>query len=181
VIGMPLTEICNAPTLTRGNGSSSEPHLTRATVCAARPWMPARIAERIASIQWQGESCYSPTSTPCLSAAYVQAELKHPIGLRLKKADNVGNKASSTAQRLRRWLRIWRPHGLRVVPVSRRRLRCEAFEKVLLERRVEKETGKHLYAIVSGRMTSLPPWHRCRRGLERRARLHPTSGPWVSS
>ena len=150
IIGMPLTEICNA--------TYSDPRqrqLFKNIVYVGALSMlleidPAEI-ETLFSEQYKGkEKLLAPNVLALhLGRDYVREHLPHPIGLRVRRADNVGDRIfldGNTAGALGcvyggATVCAWYP----ITPSSSL---AEAFQKYCMKYRVDGKTGENNYAIV---------------------------------
>ena len=150
VIGMPLTEICNA-TYTDPRQRQLFKNIIYVGALSALLDMDAGAIAELIGEQYKGkEKLLKPNLNALqLGRQYVQQQLKHPIGLRLKKANNVGDKifvdGNSAAA-------LGCVYGGATVcawyPITPSSSLAEAFEKYCSKLRVDKDTGKHNYAIV---------------------------------
>ncbi len=150
VLGMPLTEICNATYSDPRQRQLFKNIIYVGALSALLDMDAGAIAELIGE-QYKGkEKLLKPNLNALqLGRQYAMEHLKHPIGLRLKKADNVGNRifvdGNSAAA-------LGCVYGGATVcawyPITPSSSLAEAFEKYCAKLRVDKETGKHLYAIV---------------------------------
>jgi len=150
IIGMPLTEICNA--------TYSDPRqrqLFKNIVYVGALSMlleidPAEI-EKLFSEQYKGKEKLLTSNVQALHLGrdYVREHLPHPIGLRVRRADNVGDRIfldGNTAGALGcvyggATVCAWYP----ITPSSSL---AEAFQKYCMKYRVDGETGENNYAIV---------------------------------
>jgi 2-oxoglutarate ferredoxin oxidoreductase subunit alpha len=150
VIGMPLTEICNA-TYTDPRQRQLFKNIIYVGALSALLDMDAGAIAELIGEQYKGKE---KLLTPNLNALqlgrdYAMQNLKHPIGLRIKKADNVGDRifvdGNSAAA-------LGCVYGGATVcawyPITPSSSVAEAFERYCSKLRVDKETGKHKYAIV---------------------------------
>ena len=150
VIGMPLTEICNA-TYTDPRQRQLFKNIIYVGALSALLDMDAGAIAELIGEQYKGkEKLLKPNLNALqLGRQYAMEHLKHPIGLRLKKADGVGNKifvdGNSAAA-------LGCVYGGATVcawyPITPSSSLAEAFEKYCSKLRVDKDTGKHKYAIV---------------------------------
>ena len=150
VIGMPLTEICNA-TYTDPRQRQLFKNIIYVGALSALLDMDAGAIAELIGEQYKGkEKLLKPNLNALqLGRQYVQQQLKHPIGLRLKKAANVGDKifvdGNSAAA-------LGCVYGGATVcawyPITPSSSLAEAFERYCSKLRVDKDTGKHNYAIV---------------------------------
>ena len=152
IIGMPLTEICNA-TYTDPRQRQLFKNIIYVGALSALLDMDAGAIAELIGEQYKGkEKLLKPNLHALqLGRQYVVEKLDHPIGLRVKKADNVGNKifvdGNSAAA-------LGAVYGGATVcawyPITPSSSVAEAFEKYCSKLRVDKDTGKHKYAIVQG-------------------------------
>ncbi len=152
VLGMPLTEICNA-TYTDPRQRQLFKNIIYVGALSALLDMDAGAIAELIGEQYKGkEKLLKPNLNALqLGRQYAMEHLKHPIGLRLKKADNVGDKifvdGNSAAA-------LGCVYGGATVcawyPITPSSSLAEAFEKYCSKLRVDKDTGKHKYAIVQG-------------------------------
>ena len=150
VLGMPLTEICNA-TYTDPRQRQLFKNIIYVGALSALLDMDAGAIAELIGEQYKGkEKLLKPNLNALqLGRQYAMEHLKHPIGLRLKKADGVGNKifvdGNSAAA-------LGCVYGGATVcawyPITPSSSLAEAFEKYCSKLRVDKDTGKHKYAIV---------------------------------
>ena len=152
VLGMPLTEICNA-TYTDPRQRQLFKNIIYVGALSALLDMDAGAIAELIGEQYKGkEKLLKPNLNALqLGRQYAMEHLPHPIGLRLKKADNVGRKifvdGNSAAA-------LGCVYGGATVcawyPITPSSSLAEAFEKYCSKLRVDKDTGKHKYAIVQG-------------------------------
>jgi 2-oxoglutarate ferredoxin oxidoreductase subunit alpha len=150
VIGMPLTEICN-----RTYSDPRQRQLFKNIVYVGALSMlleidPAEI-EKLFSEQYKGKEKLLTSNVQALHLGrdYVREHLPHPIGLRVRRADNVGERIfvdGNTAGALGcvyggATVCAWYP----ITPSSSL---AEAFQKYCMKYRVDIETGENNYAIV---------------------------------
>ena len=150
VIGMPLTEICNSTYSDPRQRQLFKNIIYIGALSALLDMDAGAIAELIGE-QYKGkEKLLKPNLNALqLGRDYAMQNLSHPIGLRLKKADSVGNKifvdGNSAAA-------LGCVYGGATVcawyPITPSSSLAEAFERYCSKLRVDRETGKHRYAIV---------------------------------
>ncbi len=150
VIGMPLTEICNA-TYTDPRQRQLFKNIIYIGALSALLDMDAGAIAELIGEQYKGkEKLLKPNLNALqLGRQYAMESLKHPIGLRVQKADNVGNQifvdGNSAAA-------LGCVYGGATVcawyPITPSSSLAEAFEKYCARLRVDKATGKRKYAIV---------------------------------
>ena len=152
VIGMPLTEICNS-TYTDPRQRQLFKNIIYIGALSALLDMDAGAIAELIGEQYKGkEKLLKPNLNALqLGRQYAQENLKHPIGLRVKKADNVGNRifvdGNSAAA-------LGAVYGGATVcawyPITPSSSVAEAFERYCSKLRIDKDTGKKKYAIVQG-------------------------------
>ncbi len=152
VLGMPLTEICNSTYSDPRQRQLFKNIIYVGALSALLDMDAGAIAELIGE-QYKGkEKLLKPNLNALqMGRQHAMEHLKHPIGLRLRKADNVGDKifvdGNSAAA-------LGCVYGGATVcawyPITPSSSLAEAFEKYCSKLRVDKETGKHKYAIVQG-------------------------------
>jgi 2-oxoglutarate ferredoxin oxidoreductase subunit alpha len=150
VIGMPLTEICNATYSDPRQRQLFKNIIYIGALSALLDMDAGAIAELIGE-QYKGkEKLLKPNLNALqLGRHYAMENLAHPIGLRVKKADNVGNRifvdGNSAAA-------LGCVYGGATVcawyPITPSSSVAEAFERYCSKLRIDKETGRHKYAIV---------------------------------
>ncbi len=152
VIGMPLTEICNS-TYSDPRQRQLFKNIIYIGALSALLGMDAGAIAELIGEQYKGkEKLLKPNLNALqLGRDYAMQNLTHPIGLRLKKADNVGNKIFVDGNSAAALGAVY--GGASVCawyPITPSSSVAEAFEKYCSKLRVDKETGKHKYAIVQG-------------------------------
>lgn len=150
VIGMPLTEICNSTYSDPRQRQLFKNIIYIGALSALLDMDAGAIAELIGE-QYKGkEKLLKPNLNALqLGRDYAMAKLERPIGLRVKQADNVGNRifvdGNSAAA-------LGCVYGGATVcawyPITPSSSVAEAFERYCSKLRVDKETGRHKYAIV---------------------------------
>jgi len=150
VIGMPLTEICNA-TYTDPRQRQLFKNIIYIGALSALLDMDAGAIAELIGEQYKGkEKLLKPNLNALqLGRQYAMEHLKHATGLRVKEADNVGDRifvdGNSAAA-------LGAVYGGATVcawyPITPSSSLAEAFEKYCSKLRVDKVTGKHRYAIV---------------------------------
>jgi len=152
VIGMPLTEI--------GNTAYSDPRQRQlfkniiyvGALSALLDIDPAEI-EKLFSEQYKGKEALLQSNVKALRLGhdYAQQHLDCPLGIRVKRADNVGDRifvdGNSAAA-------LGAVYGGATVcawyPITPSSSLAEAFIKYCQKFRVDPATGKHRYAIIQG-------------------------------
>ena len=150
VIGMPLTEICNSTYSDPRQRQLFKNIIYIGALSALLDMDAGAIAELIGE-QYKGkEKLLKPNLNALqLGRDYAMAKLERPIGLRVKQADNVGNRifvdGNSAAA-------LGCVYGGATVcawyPITPSSSVAEAFERYCSKLRIDKETGQHKYAIV---------------------------------
>ncbi len=152
VIGMPLTEICNA-TYTDPRQRQLFKNIIYIGALSALLDMDAGAIAELIGEQYKGkEKLLKPNLNALqLGRQYAQEHLKNATGLRVKKADNVGDRIFVDGNSAAALGAVY--GGASVCawyPITPSSSVAEAFEKYCSKLRVDKETGKHKYAIVQG-------------------------------
>ena len=152
VIGMPLTEICNATYSDPRQRQLFKNIIYLGALSVLLDIDPAAI-EKLFGEQYKGKEKLLDSNVKALNLGrdYAAKNLKHPLGIRVKKADNVGERifvdGNSAAA-------LGMVYGGATVcawyPITPSSSVAEAFQSYCGKLRVDKETGKHLYAIVQG-------------------------------
>ena len=150
VIGMPLTEICNA-TYTDPRQRQLFKNIIYIGALSALLDMDAGAIAELIGEQYKGkEKLLKPNLNALqLGRQYAQEHLKHPIGLRVKKADCVGNRIFVDGNSAAALGAVY--GGASVCawyPITPSSSVAEAFERYCSKLRVDKDTGRHKYAIV---------------------------------
>ncbi len=150
VIGMPLTGICNA-TYTDPRQRQLFKNIIYVGALSALLDIDPNEIERLFSEQYKGKEALLQSNVKALRLGrdYAQQQLGGPIGLRIKRADNVGNKifidGNSAAA-------LGAMYGGATVcawyPITPSSSLAEAFIKYCQKYRVDPATGKSKFAIV---------------------------------
>ena len=150
VIGMPLTELCNA-TYSDPRQRQLFKNIIYVGALSALLDMDADAIATLIGEQYKGkEKLLAPNLNALkMGRDWVMENLPHPIGLRVQKADNVGDKIfldGNTAAGLGcvyggATVCAWYP----ITPSSSL---AEAFQKYCSKYRVDAETGQNRYAII---------------------------------
>ena len=152
VIGMPLTEICNATYSDPRQRQLFKNIIYVGALSALMEIDPDEI-EKLFSEQYKGKEALLQSNVKALRLGrdYAQQHLSCPIGLRVKRANNVGNKIfvdGNTAAAL------GAVYGGATVcawyPITPSSSLAEAFIKHCQKYRVDPATGKSRYAIIQG-------------------------------
>ena len=152
VIGMPLTEICNA-TYTDPRQRQLFKNIIYVGALAALLDMDAGEIEKLFSEQYRGKEALLQSNVKALRLGrdYALQHLACPSGLRVRRANNVGNKifvdGNSAAA-------LGAVYGGATVcawyPITPSSSLAEAFIKHCQKLRVDPATGKARYAIIQG-------------------------------
>jgi len=150
VIGMPLTEICNA-TYTDPRQRQLFKNIVYVGALSALLDMDPNEIERLFSEQYKGKEALLQSNVKALRLGrdYAQQHLGGPIGLKIKRADNVGNKifidGNSAAA-------LGAVYGGATVcawyPITPSSSLAEAFIKYCQKHRVDPANSKNKFAIV---------------------------------
>ena len=150
VIGMPLTEICNA-TYTDPRQRQLFKNIIYVGALSALLEIDPLEIERLFSEQYKGKEALLQSNVKALRLGhdYAQQHLGGPIGLKVKRADNVGNKifidGNSAAA-------LGALYGGATVcawyPITLSSSLAEAFIKYCQKYRVDPATGRSRFAIV---------------------------------
>src|SRR3954468_14875336 len=150
VIGMPLTEICNS-TYTDPRQRQLFKNIIYVGALSALLDMDPNEIERLFSEQYKGKEALLQSNVKALRLGreYAQQNLGGPIGLKVKRADNVGNKifidGNSAAA-------LGAVYGGATVcawyPITPSSSLAEAFIKYCQKHRVDPANGRNKFAIV---------------------------------
>ena len=150
VIGVPLTEICNR-TYTDARQRQLFKNIMYLGALSALLEIDAGVIEKLFGEQYKGKEKLLDANKEALHLGrdYVLQNLAHPLGIRVRKADAVGDRIfvdGNTAAALGcvyggATVCAWYP----ITPSSSL---AEAFQKYCQKLRVDPDTGKHRYAIV---------------------------------
>ena len=150
VIGMPLTEICNA-TYTDPRQRQLFKNIVYVGALSALLDIDPNEIERLFSEQYKGKEALLQSNVKALRLGrdYAQQHLGGPIGLKVKRADNVGNKifidGNSAAA-------LGAVYGGATVcawyPITPSSSLAEAFIKYCQIHRVDPADGRNKFAIV---------------------------------
>ena len=150
VIGMPLTEICNA-TYSDPRQRQLFKNIVYVGALSALMEIDPNEIEKLFSEQYKGKEALLQSNVKALRLGrdYALQNLSCPIGLRVKRANNVGNKIfvdGNTAAAL------GAVYGGATVcawyPITPSSSLAEAFIKQCQKYRVDPATGKNRYAII---------------------------------
>jgi len=152
VIGMPLTEICNSTYSDPRQRQLFKNIIYVGALSALLEIDPVEI-ERLFSEQYKGKEGLLQSNVKALQLGrdYARANLNCPLGLRVKRANNVGRRifidGNSAAA-------LGAVYGGATVcawyPITPSSSLAEAFIKHCQKYRVDPATGRHRYAIVQG-------------------------------
>ncbi|MEJ6023446.1 2-oxoacid:acceptor oxidoreductase subunit alpha [Ramlibacter sp. PS4R-6] len=150
VIGMPLTEICNA-VYTDARQRQLFKNIVYVGALSVLMEIEPEVIEKLFGEQYKGKEKLLSSNVQALHLGrdFAKEHLQWPIGLRVKRADNVGNKIfvdGNSAAALGcvyggATVAAWYP----ITPSSS----CaEAFQKYCMKMRVDPNTGQNKFAIV---------------------------------
>jgi Pyruvate/2-oxoacid:ferredoxin oxidoreductase gamma subunit len=107
VIGIPLTEICNATYSDPRQRQLFKNIIYVGALSALLDIDPAEI-EKLFSEQYKGKEALLQSNSKALKLGrdYATQHLTCPLGIRIQRSNNVGNKVLSTATAPRRWARF---------------------------------------------------------------------------
>ncbi len=152
VIGLPLTEICNQAYTDPRQRQLFKNIIYVGALSALLDMDAGAIAELIGE-QYRGkEALLKPNLRALqLGRTYALEHLECPLGIRVKKADNVGDKIFVDGNAAAALGCIY--GGATVCawyPITPSSSLAEAFQKYCAKLRVDKDSGKNKYAIVQG-------------------------------
>ena len=152
VIGVPLTAITNSTYTDPRQRQLFKNIIYLGAMCALLDLDP-KIVEQLIAEQYKGKEKLLSSNVHALHLGrdWALQNLKCPIGLRVKKADKVGERIFIEGRRrggARRGL--WRRHRLCLVPITPSSSLADAFGAHCKKLRHDPETGKAKYAIVQG-------------------------------
>jgi len=150
VLGMPLTEICNATYTDPRQRQLFKNIIYVGALSALLEIDPAEI-EKLFSEQYRGKEKLLDSNVKALKLGrdYALANLPCPIGLRLRRADNVGDRIFIEGNSAAALGAVY--GGASVCawyPITPSSSLAEAFQKYCQKMRVDAQTGRNLYAIV---------------------------------
>ncbi len=150
VIGMPLTELCNATYSDPRQRQLFKNIIYVGALSALLEIDPDAIATLIGE-QYKGkEKLLAPNLNALkMGRDWVIENLPHPIGLRVQKADNVGDRIFVDGNAAAGLGCVY--GGATVCawyPITPSSSLAEAFQKYCAKFRVDPETGQHRYAII---------------------------------
>ena len=150
VIGVPLTQICNAA-YTEPRQRQLFKNIVYVGALSALLNIDIEVIEKLIAEQYKSKpKLFEPNKQALhMGRDYVQQNLQHPIGLQVKRADAVGNRifleGNSAAA-------LGCVYGGATVcawyPITPSSSCAEAFQSYCMKYRVDAETGKNMYAIV---------------------------------
>jgi len=150
VIGIPLTEICNS-TYTDPRQRQLFKNIIYVGALSALLEIDPAVIEKLFSEQYRGKEKLLDSNVKALHLGrdYALGHLQCPIGLRVRKADKVGNRifleGNSAAA-------LGALYGGATVcawyPITPSSSLAEAFQRYCQRYRVDPETGKNRYAVV---------------------------------
>jgi 2-oxoglutarate ferredoxin oxidoreductase subunit alpha len=152
VIGMPLTNICNATYTDPRQRQLFKNIIYIGALSALLELDPAAI-EQLFTEQYKGKEALLASNVKALHLGrdYALANLPCPLGIRLQPADNVGNKIFTDGNSAAALGAVY--GGASVCawyPITPSSSLAEAFMSYCKKLRAEPTTGKHRYAIVQG-------------------------------
>ena len=152
VIGMPLTNICNATYTDPRQRQLFKNIIYIGALSALLELDPAAI-EQLFTEQYKGKEALLASNVKALHLGrdYALANLPCPLGIRLQPADNVGNKIFTDGNSAAALGAVY--GGASVCawyPITPSSSLAEAFMSYCKKLRAEPTTGKHRYAIVHG-------------------------------
>ena len=152
IIGMPLTEICNAAYSDPRQRQLFKNIIYIGALSALLDIDPAEI-ETLFSEQYKGKEALLQSNAKALTLGrdYAIKNLTCPLGIRIKRADNVGNKIFIDGNSAAALGAVY--GGASVCawyPITPSSSLAEAFIGYCQKLRKEPETGKTRYAIIQG-------------------------------
>src|SRR3990172_4291197 len=152
VLGMPLTEICNQAYTDARQRQLFKNIIYFGALSALLDVDPKEIAELIGE-QYKGKEALLKPNLHALQLgrSYALEHLKCPLGIKVKRADNVGDKIFIDGNAAAALGCIY--GGATVCawyPITPSSSLAEAFQKYCATLRVDKDTGKNKFAIVQG-------------------------------
>jgi 2-oxoglutarate ferredoxin oxidoreductase subunit alpha len=152
VIGMPLTEICNATYTDPRQRQLFKNIIYVGALSALMEIDPAEI-EKLFSEQYKGKEALLQSNVKALRLGrdYALQNLSCPIGLRVKRSNNVGNKIFIDGNSAAALGAVY--GGASVCawyPITPSSSLAEAFIRYCQKLRVDPATGKNKFAIIQG-------------------------------
>jgi 2-oxoglutarate ferredoxin oxidoreductase subunit alpha len=150
ILGMPLTEICNA-TYTDARQRQLFKNIIYVGALAALLEMDVPEIEKLFGEQYKGKEKLLGANVKALQLGYeyAQQHLRCPIGIRVRRANNVGEKIFIEGNNAAALGCVY--GGATVCawyPITPSSSLAEAFIKHCQKMRVDKDTGKNRFAIV---------------------------------
>jgi 2-oxoglutarate ferredoxin oxidoreductase subunit alpha len=150
VIGVPLTEICNAA-YTDPRQRQLFKNIVYVGALSVLLDMECAVIEKLIAEQYKSKPKLLDSNVQALHMGreYVQKHLPHPIGLRVRRADKVGNRIFMEGNNAAALGAVY--GGATVCawyPITPSSSCAEAFQSYCMKYRVDAETGKNMYAIV---------------------------------
>ncbi|MGQ0544445.1 MAG: 2-oxoacid:acceptor oxidoreductase subunit alpha [Betaproteobacteria bacterium] len=182
VVGMPLTEICNA-TYTDARERQLFKNIIYVGALAGMMGIEPEVIAELIGEQYKGkEKLLKPNLNALqLGLSFAREHLKNALGLRVKRAYNVGDKifidGNSAAA-------LGCVYGGATVcawyPITPSSSLAEAFTNYCSKLRVDKETGKRKYAIIQAEDELASIGIVCGAGWNGARAFTATSGPGIS-
>jgi len=152
IIGMPLTEICNATYSDPRQRQLFKNIIYVGALSALLDIDPAEI-EKLFSEQYKGKEALLQSNAKALKLGrdYATQHLTCPLGIRIQRVDNVGDKIFIDGNSAAALGAVY--GGASVCawyPITPSSSLAEAFIKYCQKMRAEPETGKARYAIIQG-------------------------------
>jgi 2-oxoglutarate ferredoxin oxidoreductase subunit alpha len=152
VVGMPLTEICNQAYTDARQRQLFKNIIYVGALSALLDVDPGEIAELIGE-QYKGKEALLKPNLHALQLGrtYALEHLDCPLGIKVRKADNIGEKIFIEGNAAAALGCVY--GGATVCawyPITPSSSLAEAFQKYCAKLRVDKETGKNKFAIVQG-------------------------------
>ncbi len=150
IIGVPLTEISNAA-YTDSRQRQLFKNIIYIGALSVLLDLPADVFEKLFSEQYKGKERLLDSNVKALHLGrdYVKANIKTPLGIRVKKSDKVGDQVFTDGNSA---LALGMVFGGATVaawyPITPSSSVAEAFQKYCEKYRVDAVTGRHNFAIV---------------------------------
>jgi 2-oxoglutarate/2-oxoacid ferredoxin oxidoreductase subunit alpha len=152
VIGMPLTEICNATYSDPRQRQLFKNIIYVGALSALLEIDPAEI-EKLFSEQYKGKEALLQSNVKALRLGhdYAAQNLSCPLGIRVKRANNVGNKIFVDGNSAAALGAVYGGASICAwYPITPSSSLAEAFIKHCQKLRVDPATGKNKFAIIQG-------------------------------
>jgi 2-oxoglutarate ferredoxin oxidoreductase subunit alpha len=151
-IGMPLTEICNA-TYSDPRQRQLFKNIIYVGALSALLEIDPKVIEQLFSEQYKGKEALLQSNVKALHLGrdYALQNLSCPLGLRVKRADNVGDRIFTDGNSAAALGAVY--GGATICawyPITPSSSLAEAFMGYCKKLRVDAETGKNKYAIIQG-------------------------------